>query len=655
MSDIFNGLAALVGRDNVAADPASLEEYARDESFVPHLAPWAVVRPGSAEEVRSVVAWANQTATPLVPVSSGGPHFHGDTVPSVPGAVMLDLRRLDKILRVDRRNRMAVIEPGVTYPQLQAVLAEQGMRITPPLYPRANKSVVTSLLERQPTLIPRYNFQLPEPLRSCGVVWGNGDVMFTGEAGSGPLSLQAQWDAGLVQADPKGPGQTDFFRLLTGAQGTFGVVTWAAVRCEIVPAAHEYLFAAADELDELVDSTYRLDRIRLGDEVLIVNDAYLARLLASRDGVKVEPDELPSWTLILGLADGSTSPPSASPCRRRTRWRSPVSSASTLSSTVPGASTDDIAAALAGCCDTPWKLAAEGACADVFFVGTLEEAPSFVEIAHIVADGHGYAAEDVGVYIQPQHQGVTHHVEFSLPFDASDAATAEDMQELADDLAANLMAAGAYFSRPYGSWAQPVYNRDAAARDALRKVKAIFDPAGVMNPGKLCFGPPKRACALRREGGLTWRSPTIARRDALHPLQLLQVDPVRPRAEPSLRQGLPLGRGRQVPRLLGRRQARHRAEPDGRAQRGDRPGRRRRLQLPALRQLRRGLQAVPLRHGAYPRAARVPRAPRRDGPRAGVLPPADRAHAGGARRQGTEDPRRPQRLGRGPRPCRPVG
>ncbi|HEY5168636.1 MAG TPA: FAD-binding oxidoreductase, partial [Thermoleophilia bacterium] len=289
MTDMVETLAALVGRDNVAADPASLEEFARDESFVPRLTPWAVVRPGSAEEIQQVVAWANETATPLVPVSSGGPRFHGDTVPSAPGAVMLDLRRMDKILRIDRRNRMAVIEPGVTYPQLQAALAEQGMRVTPPLCPRADKSVVASLLERQPTLIPRYNFHLPEPLRSCGVVWGNGETMFTGEAGTGPESLEAQWQAGGVQADPKGPAQTDFFRLLTGAQGTMGVVTWAAVKCELVPAAHEYLFAAAAELEELVDFTYRLDRLRLGDEVLIINDAYLARLLPA-GGADVDPD-----------------------------------------------------------------------------------------------------------------------------------------------------------------------------------------------------------------------------------------------------------------------------------------------------------------------------------------------------------------------------
>ena len=96
-------------------------------------------------------------------------------------------------------------------------------------------------------------------------------------------------------------------------------------------------------------------------------------------------------------------------------------------------------------------------------------------------------------------------------------------------------------------------------------------------------------------------------------------------------------------------------QPDGRAQRGHRPGRRRRLQVPALRQLRRGLQGLPLRHGADPRAARVPRAPRGDGPRARVVPPADRADAGGARRQGSEDPGRPQRLGRGARPQGPGG
>ena len=293
-------LAAIVGSEQVQDDGALLDDYMLDHSDAHARRPVAIVRPGSAEEVQQVVAWANETATPLVPVSSGGPHFHGDTVPSVPGAVMLDLRRLDRILRIDRRNRMTVIEPGVTYPQLQAALAEQGMRVTPPLLPRANKSVVASLLERQPTLIPRYNYALPEPLRDCGVVWGSGEVLYTGEAGSGSTLLEKQWEAGFVQAEAKGPAQTDFYRLLTGAQGTMGVVTWASVKCELLPEAHEMGFVTAGSLGELEPLVRGLCLSRLGDELMLFDRGYLSRMLAGT-GVAADPEDLQAWTLVLGF------------------------------------------------------------------------------------------------------------------------------------------------------------------------------------------------------------------------------------------------------------------------------------------------------------------------------------------------------------------
>ena len=251
---------------------------------------------------------------------------------------------------------------------------------------------------------------------------------------------------------------------------------------------------------------------------------------------------------------------------------------------------------------------------------------------HIVADGHGYAAggrrrvhpaaapgRDASRRVQPalRRLGRGH--------------AARTCSDLSDDLAAEphgrrrLLQPARTAPGP-----QPVYNRDAAARDALRKVKAIFDPNGDHEPRQALLRGARRASASpeRRPDDGPHRLPR--RRDALHALQLLQVDPLRPREEPPLRQGLPQRRGRPVPLLLGRRPAHHRAQPDGRAQRGHRPGRRHRLQVPALRQLRRGLQAVPLRHGAArSRCAssartswsmdRVPES----------LPPADRAGAGG--------------------------
>jgi FAD/FMN-containing dehydrogenase len=491
VEDVREELAGIVGPDNVRADAAGVDAYARDESFAAPMRPLAVARPGSADEVQRVVAWANRTLTPLVPVSSGPPHFHGDTVPSVPGSVVVDLSRLKQILRIDRRNRMTVVEPGVSYPELQAALAAQGMRVTPPLLPRASKSVVASLLERQPTLIPRYNFHLPEPLRSCGVVWGTGQVMFTGEAGGGPLSLEDQWAAGLVQAEAKGPGQTDFYRLLTGAQGTMGIVTWAAVKCELLPAAHTLLFAAADTLEGLIPLMRGLNRVRLGDELFLVNASYLARLLAAdqKGGAAVGAlcAALPPWTLVLGLGGREHFAAERVAVAEADAAALAAECGLVLSSELPGASAAQLEQIVGGVSQAPWQLAFKGASAEILFLTTLDRAPAYLQSLRATASAHGYPDDDLGVYVQPQHQGVSQHVELSLPYDPADAAETARAAAVFAQASERLIAEGAYFSRPYGSWAAPVYERDPASTTALRKVKAIFDPKNILNPGKLCF------------------------------------------------------------------------------------------------------------------------------------------------------------------------
>jgi FAD/FMN-containing dehydrogenase len=103
------------------------------------------------------------------------------------------------------------------------------------------------------------------------------------------------------------------------------------------------------------------------------------------------------------------------------------------------------------------------------------------------AVAHKFPVGEVGVYLQPQHQGVAYHMEFSLPFAREDMPDAGRARALVSAAGKRLIGDGAYFSRPYGEWADPVYNRDAAGRDALRTVKKIVDPNNVLNPSKLCF------------------------------------------------------------------------------------------------------------------------------------------------------------------------
>jgi FAD/FMN-containing dehydrogenase len=482
-------LIGIVGKENVLEYQKSLEAYAKDQSFVLPMEPWFVVRPKNMEEVQAIVKWANESTTPLVPMSSGAPHFHGDTVPSVPGATLVDLSRMSAIRRIDRRNRMALIEPGVTYSQLQPELAKEGLRLTTPLLPRRTKSVIASLLERQPTTIPRYQYSMTEPLRTLGVVWGNGDILYTGEAGGSVYSLEDQWKAGGRQVDPQGPGQTDYLRFVTGAQGTMGIAVWASVKCELLPEVHKVFFIATEKLEALIEFSQRLQRLRLGDEVLLLNNSQLANILGKGiDHIITLRGALPHWVLIMGVAGRALFPKEKAAVQEKDISDLAQYFGLKLLSAIPGATNREVLDMLINPSGEPyWKLKYKGGCQDIFFLTTLDKTPQFIKTMYSVAETLKYQASEIGIYIQPQHQGVEHHCEFSLPFNPEDSKEVTRVKELYCKASEELIGQGAYFSRPYGMWANMVYNRDAQGTIALRKIKQIFDPKNVMNPGKLCF------------------------------------------------------------------------------------------------------------------------------------------------------------------------
>jgi FAD/FMN-containing dehydrogenase len=481
-------LAEILGSGSVFDDPETLETYSQDLSFARPVKPRLVVKPGSPEQVQAIVRWANRTATPLVPVSSGPPRFRGDTVPGVPGAVVVDLSGMKRIFRIDRRNRVAMFEAGVTYPQLQPELAKQGMRLTMPLLPRANKSVVASLLEREPTLIPRQLWASLDPLRCTEIIWGDGQKLVTGDAGNW-ASMEAAWKRKQAAAGPTGPGQMDFYRLVSAAQGSLGIVTWVSVKCEILPSLHKLFFVPARKLDDLIDFTYRLLKFRFADELLLLNNASLAFVLGSGAGkIRALMKELPPWVALVGIAGRSILPEERVAYQEKDITEIARGFGLELVPSIPGASDNEVLKTLLSPSREPyWKLDYKGGYQEILFLTTLNRTPEFTGTMKSVAEAGGYPTSDIGVYIQPLHQGANCHCEFILPFAPDSPKEAAGMQQLFTKASEALFKKGAFFSRPYGIWADMAYQQDNQTTMVLKKLKGIFDPNNVMNPGKLCF------------------------------------------------------------------------------------------------------------------------------------------------------------------------
>jgi FAD/FMN-containing dehydrogenase len=486
---ISNNLMEIIGKQKVINKPEVLDRYSHDNSFTLPLRPRSVVKPRNADDVQKIVMWANQTKTPLVPVSSGEPRFRGDTVPSVPEAVIIDLSRMDKIIRIDRRNRMVVIEPGVTYAQLQPALAEEGLRLSTPLLPRQSKSVIASLLEREPRLVPKYSYTLPEPLRCLEVVWGNGETLRTGEAGGYYPTLEQQWEMGLAQVFSGGPGQVDYYRLVSGAQGSMGIVTWASVKCEILPKVHRFFFIPADNLNGLIECSYRLLKVRLGDEFFVLNSANLAAILSrDADGIQVLKNKLPPWVIVMGIAGRDLFPEEKLDFQEKDTRDIVQQFGLKLLPAVSGIRGGQVMSTILNPSPVPyWKLTYKGACQDIFFMTTLDKIPEFVNTVFAVANALRYPVSDIGIYLQPQHQGTSCHCEFNLPYNSGNKIEVDRVKELLETCSEALIKQGAYFSRPYGIWADMVYNRDARNKEMIRTIKGIFDPNNILNPGKLCF------------------------------------------------------------------------------------------------------------------------------------------------------------------------
>jgi glycolate oxidase len=226
--EVYEALEAIVGPDNITQEPATLDSYAYQwmaelvtdvtggSKFFDRAE--AVLMPGSAEDVQAIVKACNKHKLKFHVFSTGwGPWA---AAPSK-GQILLDLRRMDKILEIDEQNMFAVVEPYVVAAQLQAEAMKKGLN-NHISGAGAGTSVLANACCFQGGGPDVMYFSSPQDsILSIEWVMPTGEILRTGSRGSG---------LGWFCAEGPGPSTQGIIRGALGGAGGWGVVTKIAIR-----------------------------------------------------------------------------------------------------------------------------------------------------------------------------------------------------------------------------------------------------------------------------------------------------------------------------------------------------------------------------------------------------------------------------------------
>ena len=480
-------LTGIVGAENVSDDAEKLKSYSKDNSLSAPVMPSYVAKPKNVDEIQKIVILANKNKLPVVPCSSGI-HFNGDTIP-VQGGIVLDLSGLNKILAIDTRNRMARVEAGVTWEQLQPELAKHDMMAISPLLPHHQKSALISHLERDPAVIPK--FEYTDALVTVEVVLPEGEIFKTGSAAV-PGFPDKSFSEGV---NPSGPGNMMWTRMLQGAQGTLGVVTWGQFKIEYRPKVNKTYFIPFNSVADAVVAVSKIQRRMIGEECLILNNVDLAAILAKQwpGDFNTLREKLPPWTLILVLGGGVRLPEEKieyeEDALNEVAKELSIKDLLTSLPAAPGVE-KDIVDMLRNAWPgdrTYWKQAYKDGCQDLFFHTVMGKAQAFSQAIGEVAAKHNYPATDLGCYVQPVIYGGACHFECNFYYDPTNAEEVKKVTDLYAEAAKTTLDMGAFYSRPYGPITDMVYQRATDYTSELKKVKKLMDPNNIMSPGRLCF------------------------------------------------------------------------------------------------------------------------------------------------------------------------
>lgn len=233
-------LKQLIGDDAVFTDADLCKEYGHDETEDFNFPPSAVVKPRSASEVSLVLKYANEHAIPVTAIGSKTGLSGGAL--AVYGGIGLSTERLNRILEIDEKNLQVTVEPGVITQVLQEAVIEKGLFYPVDPSSRGSCSIGGNLAENSggPRAV-KYGVTKDYVL-NLEVVLANGEIIWTGAN-----TLKNSTGYNLTQ-------------LMVGSEGTLGVITKAVLKLWPYPSKNILMlvpFFSAEKACEAVSAVFR--------------------------------------------------------------------------------------------------------------------------------------------------------------------------------------------------------------------------------------------------------------------------------------------------------------------------------------------------------------------------------------------------------------
>jgi len=256
MDDLWASLVEIVGEKGVSNKPEELWFYARDPGVLEPHYPSYVVAPQTTEQVQKVVKLANQKKIPIVPMGHGMA-LTGLVIP-LKGGIVLDMKRMNKILEVNEKARYVVVEGGTPQGMLKAYLQDHypHLRHSLPDAPPVTTIGANVAIHGQGRLTQQYGFN-SDMVTGLEVVLPTGEICRIGSPSLGPY-----WFS-------KSPTLPDLSGLFLGWLGTTGIITKVGLKLYPNKKLREVEIFVTDRVELVPEIVYKLTHLEMLEDINI--------------------------------------------------------------------------------------------------------------------------------------------------------------------------------------------------------------------------------------------------------------------------------------------------------------------------------------------------------------------------------------------------